>query len=48
MIQIITILILVKLKWGTEGYNQQDLGDGRYNILDQSGNNLGIGYKKFR
>ena len=34
-----------KIKWGTEGYNQQDLGDGRYNILDQSGNNLGIGYK---
>ena len=36
---------LSKIKWGTEGYNQQDLGDGRYNILDQSGNNLGIGYK---
>lgn len=32
-------------QWGTQGYNQQDLGDGRYNILDTSGNTLGIGYK---
>lgn len=34
-----------KAQWGTQGYNQQDIGGGRYNILDPSGNNLGIGYK---
>lgn len=32
-------------QWGTQGYIQQDIGGGRYNILDQSGNNLGVGYK---
>lgn len=30
---------------GIQGYNQQDLGGGRYNILDTTGNSLGIGYK---
>lgn len=30
---------------GTQGYNQQDLGGGKYNILDTTGNSLGIGYK---
>ena len=33
------------VQWGTQGYTQQDIGGGKYNILDQSGNNLGIGYK---
>ena len=32
-------------QWGTQGYTQQDIGGGKYNILDQTGNNLGIGYK---
>ncbi len=32
-------------QWGTQGYIQQDIGGGKYNILDQSGNNLGVGYK---
>ena len=32
-------------QWGTQGYTQQDIGDGRFNILDQTGNNIGIGYK---
>lgn len=30
---------------GIQGYNQQDLGGGKYNILDTTGNSLGIGYK---
>jgi len=34
-----------KGQWGTEGYNTQDIGDGTYNILDQTGKNIGIGYK---
>lgn len=32
-------------QWGTQGYTQQDIGGGKYNILDQVGNNLGVGYK---
>ncbi len=34
-----------KGQFGTQGYTQQDIGNGRYNILDTSGNSLGIGYK---
>ena len=34
-----------KGQWGTEGYNTQDIGDGTYNILDQTGKNIGLGYK---
>jgi len=34
-----------KGQFGIQGYNQQDIGDGRYNILDQGGNSLGVGYK---
>lgn len=34
-----------KGQFGTQGYTQQDLGNGRYNILDNSNNSLGIGYK---
>lgn len=32
-------------QFGTQGYTQQDIGNGQYNILDTSGNSLGIGYK---
>jgi hypothetical protein len=32
-------------QWGTQGYTQQDIGGGKYNILDQTGNNIGVGYK---
>jgi len=32
-------------QWGTQGYNQRDLGDGTYDILDASGASLGKGYK---
>lgn len=34
-----------KGQFGTQGYTQQDIGNGRYNILDTTGNSLGIGYK---
>jgi hypothetical protein len=34
-----------KGQFGTQGYTQQDIGNGQYNILDTSGNSLGIGYK---
>lgn len=34
-----------KGQFGIQGYNQQDIGGGRYNILDQGGNSLGVGYK---
>ena len=34
-----------KVQWGTQGYNQQDIGNGQYNILDQAGTNIGVGYK---
>ena len=32
-------------QWGTQGYTQQDIGGGKYNILNQTGNNIGVGYK---
>jgi hypothetical protein len=35
-----------KGQFGTQGYTQQDIGNGQYNILDTSGNSLGIGYKE--
>lgn len=30
---------------GTDGYTQQDIGNGQYNILSSTGENIGLGYK---
>lgn len=36
---------LQNLTFGDQGYGRQDIGAGKYNILDQSGSVLGVGYK---